>query len=206
MEWWTQPWPEKSQKMVTDVWVVLCIHDSLKATQTNKLHSHNQMRNSSLFSLTRRAWSLSLVQRGVSDVHSVLWALGCPFTPPHADWRPAKASPPIHRAGEMLAGNDGQTAGWGPKSGRTILGFAHLFRYIPLLVSRCRSAQQLCQKFTPPWGSSVIPKEKEVTCTAIFTTQSAAEAGELANTNKCHHVWFLFLFKSVFSVKLSHCP
>lgn len=106
----------------------------------------------------------------------------------------------------MLAGNDGQTAGWGPKSGRTILGFAHLFRYIPLLVSRCRSAQQLCQKFTPPWGSSVFPKEKEVTCTAIFTTQSAAEAGELANTNKCHHVWFLFLFKSVFSVKLSHCP
>ena len=113
--------------MVTDVWVVLCIHDSLKATQTNKLHSHNQRRSSSLFSLTRRAWSLSLVQRGVSDVHSVLWALGCPFTPPHADWRPAKASPPIHRAGEMLAGNDGQTVGWGPKSGRTILGFAHLF-------------------------------------------------------------------------------
>lgn len=61
-----------------------------------------------------------------------------------------------------------------PKSGRMILGFFQPCCYIPSLGSRCRSAEHLCQKFTPPWGSSVFPKEKEVTCTATFAKQAAA--------------------------------
>lgn len=63
-----------------------------------------------LFVLTRWAWSLSLVQRDVSDVHSALWAMFCPVTPLHADWWPTTASPPIHGAGRM---HTGKTAGWG---------------------------------------------------------------------------------------------
>lgn len=54
------------------------------------------------------------------------------------------------------------------------LGFLQPLCYIPSLGSRCRSAEHLCQKFTPPWVSSFFPKEKEVTCTATFAKQAAA--------------------------------
>lgn len=46
--------------------------------------------------------------------------------------------------------------------------------YIPSFVSRCRSAEHLCQKFTSPWGFSVFPEEKEATCAAMFTMQPTA--------------------------------
>ncbi|CAB1420650.1 unnamed protein product [Pleuronectes platessa] len=64
-----------------------------------------------------QSW-VDTVTRGVSDVHSMLWALGCPFTPPHADRQPAEPSPPMHRAGGMHDGgkeggeDDAETDGW----------------------------------------------------------------------------------------------
>lgn len=72
--------------------------------------------------------------------------------------------------------------GLGPRSGRTILSSAVPLCYIPSLVLRCRSAEQLCQKFTPPWGSLDFPEEKEVT--APCKLQHAAGAERLAAANR----------------------
>ncbi|MEQ2316650.1 hypothetical protein AMECASPLE_034572 [Ameca splendens] len=97
--------------------------------------------------------------------------------------------------------------GRGLKSGKMILSFVQPFCYIPLLESRCRSVQHLCQKLTPPWASLVFPKEKEVTRTATFAAQIAAchrgkEVSVIAN--KCKHDLFLILFDCVFLQVVLH--
>ncbi|MED6272425.1 hypothetical protein CHARACLAT_030276 [Characodon lateralis] len=97
----------------------------------------------------------------------------------------------------------------GLKSGKMILSFVQPFCYIPLLESRCRSVQHLCQKLTPPWASLVFPKEKEVTRTATFAAQIAAchrgkEVSGIAN--KCKHDLFLILFDCFPSGRAPHCP
>lgn len=54
-----------------------------------------------------------------------------------------------------------QTDGWlGTKVQKDNPRLCPLFYNIPSPVSRCRSAEHLCQKFIPPWGSSVFPKER----------------------------------------------
>lgn len=55
--------------------------------------------------------------------------------------------------------------------------------YIPLPVLRCRSAEQLCQKFTRPWGSSVLQKEKEEVCDAVFCSTQQKQKGWLWEMN-----------------------